>query len=72
MNKVLKILDFIAKGTTIVGKATGHPEVSAMGALVDAVIDSEHDDREILNELDTDKLIQLRNEIEDVLDKRAK
>lgn len=66
----LKIIDQAAGMVETGGKLTGNPGITAIGALVGQVIDSEHDDQDWLEELTTEKLLKLNWEINKILIKR--
>ena len=72
MNKFLEYLDIAAKAAVVAGKATGNAPAMLGGSILDALIKSEHSNKEMLEELEDDQIRELIEDAKEVLDKRAK
>lgn len=66
----LKIIDGVADVAKVVGTVTGNTVVAGIGGVIDQAIDSEHDNKEWLSELSTEKLEVLKKDIDKILEKR--
>lgn len=66
----LKVIDGLAGITKTVGIVTGNPMVAGVAGAIEQYIDSDNDNEELLNELSTEKLLILRQDIDKILYKR--